>query len=114
MLEYKVPIQQNRLHLSQEAVVPVQMRPSRLYHPDLRFRKVMNHLHHPLPRRHEVCIEDRDELASCNIKAFVESPGFVAMSVAAVQIHDRLRLHTKESTLIPFDDLLRYPGRLVR
>src|SRR5207245_6646485 len=35
MLQNKVPIQQNRLHLCPEAVVSVQLSPIRLHHPDL-------------------------------------------------------------------------------
>src|ERR1700754_4903162 len=63
MLEHKVSIQQDRLNLRQETVVAVQVSPPRLHHPDLRLREVMNHLHHPLSRRHKVRIEDRHKLA---------------------------------------------------
>jgi hypothetical protein len=114
MLEYKVTIEQNRLDLGQEAVVAIQVRPSRLHHPNLRLREVMDYLHHPLSRRHKVRIEDCYKLAPCHIEALVERARLIPMPVAAMEIHNRLRLHPRKSAGIALDSLPRYFGCLIR
>src|SRR5580700_2096579 len=39
MLNYEMPIEQNRLHARQKGIVAVQIRPPRLHHPDLAFAR---------------------------------------------------------------------------
>ena len=113
MLQHKVPIQQDRLHLGHKAVVPVQMGPPRLHHADPRLGKVVHHLHQPVRRRHKIRIEDRNQLASRGLQPRVQRARLVSMAVGAVQIHDRLRHQSRKSALIALHNLLRHFHRLV-
>ena len=113
MLQHEVAIQQDRLHLRHEAVVAVQVRPARLNNADLRLRKVVHHLHQPVRRRHKVRIEDRNQLATGDLQPLVQRARLVPIPVRPVDVHDRLRCHSRKSMRIPCDCLLRYLHRLV-
>ena len=64
VFEHEVAVEQNRFDLCEEAVVTVEMGPPGLHHADLRLGKVVDHLHQPVTRRHEVGVKDRDEFAA--------------------------------------------------
>ena len=63
VLENEVAIEQDGFHLGKKAVVAVEMGPARLHHADFRIGKVMDDLHQPFFRGHEIGIEDGDEFA---------------------------------------------------
>ena len=73
----------------------------------------MDHLHHPLRRRHKVRIEDRDKLSTRDVQPLIQRARLIPMPVAAMQIHNRLRLHPGKPARIPLDDLPCHPGRLI-
>src|SRR5438045_8983848 len=64
VLKHKVTVQQDGLDLSHEIVIAVQVSPARLYHADARLGEMMDNLPEPVWRRHEVGVEDSNQLAA--------------------------------------------------
>ena len=92
MLEHKMPVEQNRLNLGQKRIVPVDVRPARLHHPDLRIGEVMNRPQQKIFRRNEIRVEDGDELALGGLHPLRQRPRLEAFPVGAMQIADRKSL----------------------
>ena len=88
VFQHEMAIEQDGFHLSEKAVIAVEVSPAGLHHPDARFGKVVDDLHEPLRRRHEVSVEDRDELALGLLQTLIERARLVAVAVRAVQIDD--------------------------
>ena len=59
----EMAIEQDGFDLGEKAVIAVEVGPAGLHHADARFGKVMHYLHEPVRWRHEVGVEDGDELA---------------------------------------------------
>ena len=86
VLKNKVAIEQDGFHLGQEAVVAVEVRPARLHHTDSGIGKVVHDLHEPFPGRHEIGIENGNELTLCHPQALIQSSCFEAMAIDAVNV----------------------------
>ena len=108
VLQHEVAIEQDALDLGQHAVVPIEVRPASLHHADLRLGEMVDDLHQPVFGRHEVSVEDGDELAGRGLQSFVERAGLVAVAVGAVEILDRMA-----ETAVAFDDLAGDPDGFV-
>ena len=64
------------------------MGPARLHHADLRLGKVVNHLHEPVGRGHEVGVEDGDVLALGYLEARIQCSCLVAMAICPMDVDD--------------------------
>src|SRR5579885_1399611 len=84
VLQHKMPIEQNGLHLGKEAIVAVQVCPAGLHHAHIWLGKVMDDLHKPVARRHKVRIKNGNEFTFRCFQAMVECPGLKTMPVLAV------------------------------
>ncbi len=108
MLEDEVAIEEDGFDLGEEAVVAVEVGPAGLHHADLGLGKVMDDLHDPVRRGHEVGIEDGDEFAGGGFHDFLEGAGLKACAIGTVQINDGVA-----EGAVPFKDELGYFFRFV-
>ena len=88
VLEDEVPVEHDRLDARQQRVVAVDVAPARLHHADLRFGELRQRPLQEVGRRHEVGVEDGDELAARDLEAGFERAGLVAGAVDAMEILD--------------------------
>src|SRR5690349_24954961 len=86
VLHQVVPIQHQRLQPSQQSGVPVEMAPASLNHADVALAKMTDRLQQEVRWRHEIRVEDRDELALGAPQSVVESPGLVTLARGAPQV----------------------------
>src|SRR5690348_6547765 len=80
--------------------MPVDVGPPRLNHPNLRIGEMMDGGEQKIRWRHEISIEDGDELTLRSLKPLRERPSFESFAVGAVVISDRkclLRIVLDES-----------------
>ena len=76
VLEHEVAVEQNGLHLGQERIIAVDVRPARLHHADLRIGEVMNGTQQEIFGRSEIGVEDGNELAFCSLHSFGQRARF--------------------------------------
>ena len=88
VFQHKMPVEQDGLNPGQHAVFAIEVRPAGLHHADLGLSEVMDDLHDPVRRRHEVGIEDGDELAFGDLEAGIERTSLEAVTVGAVDVDD--------------------------
>src|ERR1035438_3866182 len=88
MLEHEMPVQQDRLDLSQQRVVAIDVRPARLHHADFGMGKVMNALQQKVGWRDKVGVEDGNEFSLRRFQSFGERARFEALAIIAVQVDD--------------------------
>ncbi len=88
MLEHEVRVEQDRLNLGQEGVILVDMPPARLDHAHFRVAEVRQRLEEEVRRRHEVRVENRDEICLRQLESSFEGAGLIAAAVDAMDIRD--------------------------
>ena len=88
VFQHKVAIEQHGLHFGQDVVVPIQIRPARLDHPDLRIREMMHGAGQEIDGRHEIGVENRDDFARRRFEPVLERAGFVALTIGPVDVFD--------------------------
>ena len=88
VLQHKVAVEQDRLHLGEKRVVAVEVRPARLHHADLRIGKVMDGAQQKIFRWSEVGVEDGDEFALRRLQPFGQRARLVALAIGAVVVAD--------------------------
>ncbi len=113
VLEHEVAVEQHRLDFRQERVVLIEMAPARLHERKLRIREVADRPPQEVGRRHEVGVEDRDELAARGLEPRVERARLEARAIRPVQVLDveparRLPPHRE------LRDVTRLVGRIVQ
>src|SRR5512146_2272780 len=81
-------VEQDGLDVRQERVIPIQVRPPRLHHSDLRIGEMVDDLHQPILWWQEVGVEDGDELALTGPKPIRKCPSFIASAIGSVDISD--------------------------
>jgi hypothetical protein len=86
--------------------------PARLHHGDLRVVEVAHDRAHELGLRHEVGVEDGDELALRRLQAVLERAGFVARAIGAVDVH-RVDAALTQALHVVARDGLRLVDRVV-
>ena len=112
VLEHEVGVEQDRLHLGQQRVILVQVRPARLHHRHLRVAEVRHGPLQEVGRGDEVGVEDRDVAAAGHLEGGVERAGLVAATVVAVDVLDIETLGAITLRRQP-GDVLRLVGRVV-
>ena len=90
VLQHKMPVEQDGFHFSQERIMPVDVRPARLHHPDVGISEVVDGAHQEIFRRREVCVKDDDELAFCGFQSLGKRPGLKPLAIAPVMIGNRI------------------------
>ena len=88
MLEDEVPVEQDRLNFGQERVVLVDMAPPGLDHADFRGGEIRDQSTQKIRRRHEVGIEDPDELATSNLQPGLERSGLEPRAIGSMVVLD--------------------------
>ena len=83
-----MPVEQDRLNLREQRVALVQMSPARLHDRQTRVAEVRHRPPEEVARRHEVGVEDRDELAARRLESFFERAGLVPDAVRPVDVLD--------------------------
>ena len=87
VLEHEVPVEQNRLNLGEQRVVLVDVAPARLHHADVeRRRSAASAASRKSARRHEIGVEDRDELAARDLEPGFERARLVARAIGPVEV----------------------------
>src|SRR5262245_21713524 len=88
MLHDEVPIQNHGFHLRQVVVVPVEVSPASLDHPDLGVSELVDGLVQELRVWNEIGVEDGNELASGDLQASLQRPRFESEAIVSMQIVD--------------------------
>src|SRR4029077_8343092 len=88
LFEEKMTIQEEGLNLRQQRVIPVQVTPSHLHHPDPGVCEVIDGAFQRVGRRDEIGVENENELAFRAVQAGCEGPGFEALSIVSMTILD--------------------------
>src|SRR5208283_3990482 len=81
-------VEQNRFDLGQQRVVAVDVRPARLYHPDLGVGEVVDTLEQKIGWRYKIGVKDSDEFTLCRFQSRLQSTRLVALAIVAVQVDD--------------------------
>ena len=88
MLEHEVAVEQDRLDLRQQRVFVIDVSPAGLHHCDLRVDEERHRPGQEVGSRHEVGIEDRDEVALRDVQAGLERTGLEARAIRPMEIGD--------------------------
>src|SRR4051794_14037918 len=80
VLDDKMAIKQDGLHLRQVRVMLVDPRPAALHHGDFGVGKMMDHLMKDKRRRYKIRIKNGDELAPGALHAFGQGSGFETLA----------------------------------
>ena len=83
-----MPVEQDRLNLREQRVALVQVPPARLHDRQPRVAEVRHGPPEEVARRHEVGVEDRDELAARRLESCLERAGLVPDAVRPVDVLD--------------------------
>ena len=89
MLQHEVPVEEERLQPGKQRVAAVGVPPTRLDHADSRVREGTDGALEELGRRHEVGVEDCDQLARGEAQPLGERSRLVASADLATAITDR-------------------------
>jgi len=87
VLHEVMAVQHQRLNAREQTVPAVDVPPAGLHHAALRIGEVADHVAQEIGLRHEVRIEDGDQLALCAGEAVIERAGFVTRTVGAAHVH---------------------------
>ncbi len=112
VLEHEVRVEQDRLDLREQRIVLVDVPPARLDHSDLRVAEVRQRLAEEVLRRHEVGVEDGDEVRFRQLESRFERAGLVATPVDAMDVRD-IEAARRVTPDRQFGDVGRLVGRIV-
>ena len=90
VLEHEMAVEQNGFHLGQHRVVAVDVRPARLHHAHFGIGEVMDALQQKIGGRNKISVKDGDEFSRRCSQSFRQSARFVALTIVAVQVLDRM------------------------
>ena len=112
VLDDEVAVQHHRLTLRQHRILFVDMAPACLDHADVGIGEVIHQLPQHVAMRHEVRIEDHDQVSFGALEAGLERTGFESGAIRTVQI---LNVEAQLDQLVHFGagDLLRLVGGVV-
>ena len=82
-------VEVDRLRARERRLVAIQMSPARLHHADVRIREPGDHSLQQVRRRHEVGVENRDELGRRQLDAPGERARLVALPFVPANVIDR-------------------------
>src|SRR5579862_203963 len=84
LFQEEMAVQEHGLNPREEGVGPVQVAPAGLEHPDFGVGEMVDRVLQDIGMRHEVGVEDEDELALAGIQTGLQGSGLEALSVDAV------------------------------
>ena len=90
VLQNKMSVEQNGFYFRQKRIIPIDVRPPRLYHPNFRVGEVVNHLQQKIFCRSKVGIENGNILTLRCEHPILQRPGLVAFAIRAVNIRNRV------------------------
>ncbi len=88
VLDHEVAVEQDGLDAGHQRVAAVDVRPAALDHAEAGIGEVGHGLAQEVRRRHEVGVEDGEQLAARLRKAGDQGPGFETGAVGAVEVMD--------------------------
>src|SRR3981081_1002274 len=88
MLENEMSVEQDRLYLREDGIVPINVGPPRLHHADPRIAEVMDGAQQEIFWRSEVSVEDGHKFAFRRLHAFGERSRLEALAIRTVMVGD--------------------------
>ena len=112
MLDDKVAVEEDGLHLSEQRIVAIEIGPAGLDHADGRILEVRDGAPEEIGFREEVGVEDADEFALSALQPVFEGTGFKAGTIRAVNVTDWQAVRGKTIDAVA-GDLLGFVGGIV-
>src|SRR5262249_23132575 len=81
-------VEDNRLDLGQQRILPIDVSPPDLNHADFRITEVIDHVFQKIFSRYEVCVEDCNELSACQFQAVLQCARLKSTPVCTVNVMD--------------------------